>query len=87
MSFTTINAPLRTAQIRHAHDLHHQTSPAGEMLRTLSPARLGIVLLPSKARLLPLLIHISNQVDTQLGIEVKGFVLVGAGSLCVFLHG
>ena len=55
------------------------------MLRALSLARLGMVLLPRKARLLPLAIHVSYQVDAQLGIEVEGFVLVGAGGLCIFL--
>lgn len=44
----------------HRHNLHHQARPAGEMLRALTSPRLGVVLLPREARLLPALVDRIN---------------------------
>lgn len=54
--------PSRTRKVRHIHNFHHQTRPSGEMLGTLTLARLRIVLLPGKARVFPLLEDVINQV-------------------------
>ena len=46
---------LPSIQIRHCHNFNHQARPPSEMLRSLSSARLGVVLFPREARLFPLI--------------------------------
>ena len=65
-------------EFRHAHDIHNQAGPAGEMLCPLPLAGLGIVLLPRKARPFPLPKHIFNQVDSELGIDLSRLLLMRA---------
>lgn len=73
---------MTTAQIRHGHDLNHQTRPAGKVLGALTLARLRVVLLPCETRLLPALENGVDQILTESGVEVLGLGLVGAGLGC-----
>ena len=61
--------PALTTQIRHSHNLDHQTRPARKMLRALPFTRLGIILFPRKARLLPTLINSIDQVIAEFGVD------------------
>ena len=47
--------PLASVQVRHRHDFDHETCPSREMLRSLSSARLRVILFPREARLFPLI--------------------------------
>lgn len=58
MSFSSF-----AAQVRHCHDFHHETGPACEVLRTLTMARLGVILFPCKARSLPLIIDVVDEIS------------------------
>lgn len=55
------------------------------MLCPLPLARLGVVLLPSKARLLPGLKDGRDEVQSKAAVEIFGFLLVGTRGLRVFL--
>jgi hypothetical protein len=61
--------PTLTTQIRHSHNLDHQTRPAREMLRALSFTRLGVILFPRKTRFLPTLIDSIDQVVAKFGVD------------------
>lgn len=65
-------------QIRHGHHVHHHTGPAGKVLRPLSFACLGIILLPGEASPLPLPEHILNQILPQFGVHFPSLLLVRA---------
>lgn len=56
------------------------------MLRSLPLARLRIILLPSKARLLPGLKDGRDEIQSKAAIEIFGFLLVGTRGLRVFLE-
>jgi hypothetical protein len=79
-----VSLPLST-QVRHSHDLDHQTRPASEMLCPLSLASLGIVLLPCEARLFPALVHSVNKIPSELGIQLGCACLVWSLLLSNFL--
>lgn len=66
-------------EIRHAHNLHHQAGPTGEMLRALALARFGVVLLPCKARELPIVEDGPHEIGTERGVQFGGTVLVRGG--------
>lgn len=51
-----------TTDIRHGHNLDHQTRPTGKMLRTLSLSRLGVILFPRESRFLPRIVHGIDQI-------------------------
>ena len=53
---------LRSAQLRHRHNLHHQTSPTREMLGPLSSARFRIILFPREARSFPLIEDVFDEI-------------------------
>jgi hypothetical protein len=71
---------LAGGQIGHGHHLHHHTGPAGEVLGPLSASGFGVILLPGKSGLLPLLEDILNQVLAQVGIQLTSLFLVRAGN-------
>ncbi|SRR6266536_1893690 len=77
------NIPSR--QIRHAHNLHYQARPPGEMLRPLALSSLRIILFPSKARLRPIFIDSLDEIKTEATVQVLGLLLVRAAGVCVFL--
>jgi hypothetical protein len=64
-----ISLLLALTEIRHSHNLDHQTRPARKMLRALPFTRLGVILFPRKARLLPTLIHSIDQVIAKFGVD------------------
>ena len=80
-----LNLPSTTTQIRHPHDLHHQTRPAREMLRPLPLARLRIILFPSEARLRPGIVDGLDEIEAESAVEVCGEGFVRARGLGVFL--
>lgn len=81
MDLQLIMALLRAGgQIGHGHHLHHHTGPAGEVLGPLSVSGLGVILLPGKSGLLPLLEDILNKVLAQVGIQLTSLFLVRAGN-------
>lgn len=51
-----------TTDIRHGHNLDHQTRPTGKMLCTLSLSRLGVILFPRESRFLPRIVHGIDQI-------------------------
>lgn len=67
-----------SGKILHGHDLDHQTGPASKVLRPLALARLGVVLFPREARLLPALVHRVDNVSAQTAVQVPGRLLVRA---------
>lgn len=69
-------------QIRHRHNLHHQTRPTRKMLRALSGARLGIILLPRETRSFPLVVDIFHEVFAESGVDVGGLRFVGPALGC-----
>lgn len=71
--------PLPATQIRHRHNLHHQTRPAREMLRSLPRARFGVILLPGEARAFPLVEDVFDEVVAEGGVDGGGLGFVGAG--------
>ncbi len=73
-------------QIRHSHDLDHQARPAGEVLRPLALARLGVVLFPREARLFPALVYRVDDILAQARVQVGGPLLVGPVLGCHVLH-
>lgn len=67
-------------KIRHAHDGHDETGPAGEMLGALAPARFGVVLLPREAGELPFVEHGAHEVGAERGVQFRGpFTVRGGG--------
>lgn len=77
---------LLPTQILHPHNLDHQTCPAGEMLRPLSRACLGIVLLPRKPGALPLVEDVGDKVYPQARVHVSSLLLVPARGLRDYLQ-
>ena len=65
-------------QIGHRHDLNHQTRPTREMLRALSRACLGIVLLPRKPRAFPFVEDDIDEVFAEGVVDLGGLGFVGA---------
>ena len=55
--------------VRHPHDLHHQTCPACEMLRSLAMSCLGVVLLPREACSFPIVEDVFYKILAEVGIE------------------
>ena len=74
--------PLPSIQIRHHHNFNHQTGPPREMLRSLSSARLGVILLPREARLFPLIEDVIHEVFPESGVDSGGLRFVRAGLGC-----
>ena len=73
-------------QIRHRHNLHHQTGPAGEMLRSLPSARFRIILLPREARPFPFVKHVFHKVFPKRCVNLGGLRSVRTGLGCNVLH-
>ena len=69
--------PPATAQIRHRHNLNHQTGPSGEMLRSLSSARFRVILLPREARPFPFLEHVLHEIFAEGAVDRGGLRFVG----------
>lgn len=67
----------RLVQRRHSHNLHHQARPSSKVLRALASACLGVVLLPSEARLLPALEYSVDQIRAQLVVQAPSLALEG----------
>ena len=67
-----------SVQVRHRHNFNHQTGPACEMLRSLSSARLRVILFPREARLLPLVEDVVHQIFPESGVYFGGLGFVGA---------
>ena len=74
--------PPTTAQIRHRHNLNHQTRPSGEMLRSLSSPRFRIILLPREARSFPFIKHVLHEIFAERAVDVGGLRFVGTGLGC-----
>ena len=66
-----------STDIFHGHDFDHQTSPASEVLRALTFARLRVVLFPGEAGLFPVAVDSLNNVLTQACVQIAGRLLVG----------
>ncbi len=66
------------AQVRHDHDLDHQTSPTREMLRALSRPRLRIILFPCESCPLPLTVNILDKIFTEFVVNFSGLLLMWA---------
>ena len=71
--------PLPSIQIRHRHNFNHQTGPAREMLRSLSGARLGVILFPREARLFPLVEDVIHEVFPESGVDFGSLRFMWAG--------
>lgn len=73
---SSVSLITRCAQIFHSQDLDNQARPARKVLRPLTLAGLGIVLLPSEARLLPAVVHCVDEVLAESCVEIPslGFV-------------
>ena len=69
-------------KVRHGHHLDHHAGPASEVLDTLTLAVVGVVLLESETRVLPLLEHVLDQVFAQLGVHLTSLFLVRTGCGC-----
>ena len=67
---------LRSVQIRHRHNLDHQTRPSREMLRSLSSACLGVILLPGEARLFPLIEDVVHKIFPESDVDFGGLRFV-----------
>jgi len=61
------------------HNVHHQARPSREMLRSLPNARFRVILFPGKARFLPLVEDVVDEVGAEFGVHGPCAVLVGAG--------
>lgn len=66
-------------EIRHAHNLHHQTGPAREMLGPLALAGFGVVLLPREASTLPFVEDGAHEVGAERGVQLCCSGLVRGG--------
>ena len=73
-------------QIRHCHNLHHQTRPAREMLRSLASARFRVILLPREARSFPFVEDVFDKIFPERGVNVDGLRFVVARLNCDVLH-
>lgn len=73
---------LTPTQIRHRHNLNHQTRPAREMLRSLPRARFRIILLPRKSRPLPFVEDVFDEVFAERSVDVGGLRFVRSGLPC-----
>lgn len=73
---------LASRKVRHRHHLHHHAGPTGEVLNSLTLACVRVILLESKARLLPLSEDVFDQVLTQVGIHFACLFPVGANLGC-----
>ena len=74
-------------QIGHRHNLHNQTRPARKMLRPLSGARFGIVLLPREPRAFPFIEDIFHEIFAERGVNVSGSSFLWARLDGDILHG
>ena len=74
-------------QVRHGHNVHHHTGPAGKVLCPLARACFWVILLPSKSGFLPLPEYVINQVLPKLGVHLAGLFLMRAGGSCSVLYG
>ena len=70
--------PLASVQVRHRHDLDHETCPPREMLRSLSSACLRVILFPCEARLFPLIEDVIHEVFPKSGVDFGGLGFVWA---------
>lgn len=70
--------PPRITDLRHGHDLDHETGPPREVLRALALPRLGVVLLPREARVLPAAEDGVDDVLAQARVQVRRRFLVRA---------
>ena len=71
--------------IRHTHDLDYETSPAGEMLCSLTLPSLRVILLPCEACLRPRVIDSLDEVEAEFAVQFCGALFVWPGELSVFL--
>ena len=55
------------------------------MLRSLSLTRLGVVLFPRKASLLPAVVYSVDQVFAEIGVQLPSALLMRASGLCDIL--
>lgn len=74
-----------STQIRHPHNLNHQTCPPSEMLSSLSHSRFRIILFPRKSCFLPTIIDRLDKIQSKFRVEIFRFFLVGTRNFCVFL--
>ena len=68
------------------HNLDDQTRPAREMLRTLSLARVGVILFPRETRFLPRVVDGVDQVLAEGVVHFRRFELVRARLFCDILY-
>jgi hypothetical protein len=80
------NLPLPPTQIRHPHNLDHQARPPRKMLRSLPLASLRIILFPSEPSLRPCFVDCFHEIESEAGVQIFGFLLIGTGGLCVSLN-
>lgn len=69
--------PSPALQIRHRHNLNHQTRPARKMLRSLPRARFRVILLPREARSFPFVEDVFDKVFAKGGVDFGGLGFVG----------
>ena len=72
-----ITATTTTTQIIHSHNTNNQTSPAREMLRSLSLARFRVVLFPGETRVGPFAVYVLDQVLAETAVYTQGLGLMG----------
>ena len=77
---------LRSVQVRHRHNLNHQTCPACEMLRSLSSASLRVILFPREARLFPLIEDVINEIFPESDVDFSGLSFVWSRLGCNVLE-
>ena len=75
-----------SADVRHSHDLYDQACPASEVLSPLTLTRLGVVLLPCEAGLLPAFINGVDEIIAEVGVQLLSMFLVWALGLCDILR-
>lgn len=74
--------PAAALQIRHRHNLNHQTRPASKMLRSLPRARFRVILLPREARSFPFVEDVFDEVFPKGIVDAGGLGFMGAGLDC-----
>lgn len=73
---------LTPTQIRHRHNLNHQTRPARKMLRSLPLPCFRIILLPREACSFPFIEDIFDEVLAKRRVDFGGLRFVGARLRC-----
>jgi hypothetical protein len=75
-----------SAKIWHRHNLNDQARPPCKMLRSLSLARLGVVLFPRTACLFPAVVYSIDKVFAEIGVQLPSALLMRAFGLCDILY-